>query len=53
MYTDWFITASILLSMVSVAVGFIGFAALITCPHALLSGLLCAMKRMGKKRRRR
>ncbi|HLZ62069.1 MAG TPA: hypothetical protein VKR06_34420 [Ktedonosporobacter sp.] len=53
MHTDFIVTAGILLSMVAVAVGFIGFAALLTCPHAFAAGLIWAMKRMGKKRRKR
>ena len=53
MQIDCIATAGIVLAMVTIAIGFIGFAALITCPHALLAGLVWAVKCMGKKRRKR
>ena len=53
MHIDVIATAGIVLSMLGVAGGFIILAMILTAPHALFSGLIWAIKRMGKRSKRR
>ena len=53
MHSDFITTAGIVISMIAVAIGFLGFAALVSCPHALLAGLKWTLKRLGRKWSRR